>query len=174
MNETSRPGVPTSFGFLDDMEDELASTKRVLERFPDGQGSWRPHAKSKSLGELARHVADTPGLAAAILETDEMDALARPPREPLNTAAEIIELFDGGVSALRGALSRADDERMRGEWVLRAGDRVLVRRPRRALLRTMFMSHMIHHRAQLGVYLRLLNVPVPGVYGPSADEPIRG
>jgi uncharacterized damage-inducible protein DinB len=146
----------------------------VLERFPDGQGSWRPHDKSKTLAELARHVADIPGLAAAILETDEMDALARPPREPLNTAAQLIELFEGGVSALHGALSRADDERMRGDWALRAGDRVFVRRPRRALLRTMFLSHMIHHRAQLGVYYRLLNVPVPSVYGPTADEPFRG
>jgi uncharacterized damage-inducible protein DinB len=164
----------TSFDFLDDMEDELASTKRVLERFPDGQGSWRPHEKSKTLAELARHVADIPGLAATIVETEEMDALARPPREPLSTAAEIIAHFDGGVSALRAALSRIDDARLRGEWVLRAGDRVFVRRPRRALLRTMFLSHMIHHRAQLGVYYRLLNVPVPSVYGPTADEPFRG
>jgi len=164
----------TSFGFLEDMEEELGSTKRVLERFPDGQGSWRPHEKSKTLAELARHVADIPGLAATILETEEMDALARPPREPLHTSAELIAHFDGGVSALRAALSRADDERMRGEWALRAGDRMFVRRPRRALLRTMFLSHMIHHRAQLGVYYRLLNVPVPSVYGPTADEPFRG
>jgi uncharacterized damage-inducible protein DinB len=174
MNEKSRAAAPTSFGFIDDMEEELASTKRVLERVPEGQGSWRPHEKSKSLGELARHLADIPGLAAAILETEEMDALARPPREPLNTSGELMAHFDGGVSALRAALGRADDERMRGEWALRAGDRVFVRRPRRALMRTMFLSHMIHHRAQLGVYLRLLNVPVPGVYGPSADEPFRG
>jgi uncharacterized damage-inducible protein DinB len=163
-----------SFDFLDDMEEELASTKRVLERVPEGRGGWRPHEKSKTLGELARHVADIPSLAATILETEEMDALTRPPREPLGTTAELIAHFDGGVRALRAALSRADDERMRGEWALRAGERVFVRRPRRALLRTMFLSHMIHHRAQLGVYLRLLNVPVPGVYGPSADEPLRG
>jgi uncharacterized damage-inducible protein DinB len=163
-----------SFDFLDDMEEELASTKRVLDRVPEGRGGWRPHEKSKTLGELARHVADIPGLAATILETEEMDALTRPPREPLGTTAELIAHFDGGVRALRAALSRADDERMRGEWALRAGERVFVRRPRRALLRTMFLSHMIHHRAQLGVYLRLLNVPVPGVYGPSADEPLRG
>jgi uncharacterized damage-inducible protein DinB len=162
------------FSFLDDLDEELASTKRVLERVPSDRGSWRPHEKSKTLGELARHVADIPGLAATILTTEELDALGRPPRAPLSTTAELIELFERGVSALRAALSRADDERMRGEWALRAGDRVFVRRPRRALLRTMFLSHMIHHRAQLGVYLRLLNVPVPGVYGPSADEPLRG
>lgn len=159
---------------IDDWEDEMASTRRVLERFPDGQGDWRPHEKSRSLAELATHVADGPGLGATILETEELDALTRPRQAPLGTSAELLERFDRNVERLRAALNTVDGERARAEWTLRAGDQVFVRRPRRALMRTMFLSHTIHHRAQLGVYLRLLDVPVPGVYGPSADEGFRG
>jgi uncharacterized damage-inducible protein DinB len=160
--------------FLDDMHDELASTRRTLERVPNGRGDWRPHAKSRTLAELATHVADIPGLAATILETEEMDALARPRRESLASSADLLERFDGGVARLQAALAEVDEDRLGGSWSLRAGEQVFVRRPRRALMRTMFLSHMIHHRAQLGVYLRLLDVPVPSVYGPTADEAFRG
>lgn len=160
--------------FLDDMEDELAATRRTLERVPDGRGEWRPHAKSRTLGELATHLADIPGLAATILETEELDALARPPRKPADTAAALVTSFDANATRLRKALEDVDDARLSGSWVLRAGEQVFVRRPRRALLRVMFISHMVHHRAQLGVYLRLLDVPVPSVYGPTADEQFRG
>jgi uncharacterized damage-inducible protein DinB len=156
--------------FLDDMQDELASTRRTLERFPDGRATWRPHAKSRTLAELATHVADIPGLAATIVGTEELDVLARPRREPSTTSAELLERFDGNVTQLRTALSMLDDARLAAEWTLRAGTQVFIRRPRSALLRTMFLSHMIHHRAQLGVYYRLLDVPVPGMYGPTADE----
>ncbi len=159
--------------FLDDIDDELASTRRTLERFPDGRGSWRPHAKSRTLGELATHVADIPGLAATILATDELDALTRPRREPLDGATELLERFDGNVAQLRAALSTTDDVRLSQEWTMRAGEKVFVRRPRRTLMRVMFLSHMIHHRAQLGVYYRLLDVPVPSAYGPTADEQFR-
>lgn len=160
--------------FLDDMDAELASTRRMLERVPDAHAAWRPHEKSKSLSELATHVADTVGLAATILETEELDALQRPQREPLGTSAELLERLDENIARLRTALDAADAERLDAEWTLRAGDRVFVRRPRRALLRVMFLSHMIHHRAQLSVYLRLLEVPVPGMYGPTADEDFPG
>jgi uncharacterized damage-inducible protein DinB len=158
----------------DEMNDELASTRRTLERVPDGRGDWRPHAKSRTLAELAAHVADIPGLAATILETEEMDALARPRRDPPANAAQLLERFEGGVARLRAALDKTDETRLGENWTMRAGDQVFIRRPRRALMRTMFLSHMIHHRAQLGVYLRLLDVPVPSVYGPTADEAFRG
>jgi uncharacterized damage-inducible protein DinB len=158
---------------MEDMDDELASTRRTLERVPDGQGVWRPHEKSRTLAELATHLADIPWLAATILETEELDALARPRREPAGTAAELVATFDHNVARLRAALGKVDEARLREPWVLRAGDQVFVRRPRRTLLRVMFLSHMIHHRAQLGVYLRLLGVPVPSVYGPTADEQFR-
>ena len=163
-----------TFEFLDDMREELAATRRTLERVPEGRGDWRPHAKSRTLAELATHVADIPGLAATILQSEELDAMARPRRDPLTTAPELLERFDGGVAQLHAALQGIEPSRLAKDWVLRAGDQVFVRRPRRQLLRTMFLSHMIHHRAQLGVYLRLLDVPVPSVYGPTADEAFRG
>ena len=166
--------LPEAVPFLDDMDAELASTRRMLERVPDAHAAWRPHEKSKSLSELATHVADAVGLAATILETEELDALSRPQREPLGTSAQLLERLDENVARLRAALGTADARRLAAEWTLRAGERVFVRRPRRALLRTMFLSHMIHHRGQLSVYLRLLDVPVPGMYGPTADEDFRG
>jgi uncharacterized damage-inducible protein DinB len=168
--EALRQALP----FLDDMDIELASTRRMLERVPDGQAAWRPHEKSKSLSELATHVTDTVGLAATILETDELDALKRPQRPPLGTSVELLERLDENVGRLHAALGMTDTERLDAEWTLRAGERVFIRRPRRALLRTMFLSHLIHHRGQLSVYLRLLDVPVPGMYGPTADEDFRG
>lgn len=166
----TRDALPEAVPFLDDMDAELASTRRMLERVPDGHATWRPHAKSKSLSELATHVADTVGLAATILETEELDALSRPQRPPLGTSAELLKRLDQNVARLRAALGSADAQRLAAEWTLRAGERVFLRRPRRALLRAMFLSHMIHHRGQLSVYLRLLDVPVPGMYGPTADE----
>jgi uncharacterized damage-inducible protein DinB len=172
--QTTGQAASSALAFLDDdMDAELASTRRMLARVPDGQGSWRPHEKSKTLSELATHVADCVGLAATILETDELDALARPRREPLATSAEPPERLAENEKRLRAALGTVDDDRLASERTLRAGDRVFVRRKRSALLRVMFLSHMIHHRAQLGVYLRLLDVPVPGLYGPSADEDFR-
>jgi uncharacterized damage-inducible protein DinB len=167
--KASRGSVPIDLLF-EDFDAELTSTRRVLERFPDGKGDWRPHAKSRTLAELATHVTDIPGLGATILETDELDALKRPPRTTAASAAELLERLDANAMRLRAALAAADEARLAGEWTMRAGDHVFVKRPRRSLLRVMFASHMVHHRAQLGVYLRLLDVPVPGVYGPSADE----
>ena len=153
-----------------DFDQELASSRRMLERVPDGKGDWRPHEKSRTLAQLATHVADIVGLAVTILETEELDALQRPRREPLTTAADLVARFDENAARLHGALAAAPDDRLWGVWRLRAGDHVFVEQPRFALMRVMFVSHMVHHRAQLGDYLRLLDVPVPGMYGPSADE----
>lgn len=157
-----------------DLPRELGSTRRVLERFPEGQGVWRPHDKSRTLAELATHVAGIPGRGASILETEERDIAGRTPPAPAGTAAELLAMFDEGAAALREALPRATPESLAGEWTLRAGSHILQRGPRRIMLRVVTISHLVHHRAQLGVYYRLLGVPVPGVYGPSADEPIGG
>jgi uncharacterized damage-inducible protein DinB len=165
----SQESLPAALLF-EDLDQELASTRRMLERVPDDKGDWRPHEKSGSLAELATHVADLAGLGVMILETEELDALARPPRQTLRTSEEMLARFDQNVQRLRAALDGTDAARFEGEWTLRAGERVFAARPRRSLLRTMVLSHIVHHRAQLGVYLRLLDVPVPGMYGPSADE----
>ena len=154
-----------------DLDDELAATRKTLERFPDGKGDWRPHEKSRTIGELAAHVAQLPGLGLMILQTDELDAATRPPLPQVNSAAEVLALFESVAGRLRQAVAAADFAALERPWTLRRGDKVFLSRPKRALMRTMLINHLIHHRAQLGVYYRLLGVPVPGIYGPTADEP---
>ncbi len=155
-----------------DLEEELATTRRFLARYPDDKGSWRPHAKSRTLGELATHLSAIPGRGTNIVETDGTTVGARQAPPSLDSAAELLAKFDAEVEGLRRALGSVAEADLEGEWSLRAGDRVIVHAPKRILLRRMVLSHMIHHRAQLGVYYRLLDVPVPSSYGPTADEPV--
>jgi uncharacterized damage-inducible protein DinB len=157
---------------IGDAENELSSTRRVLERFPDGKGSWRPHTKSRTIGQLAAHVATLPGLGISIVTTDGLDVAARPPLVNVDTAAELVALFDARRSELQAAIAQAGESMLGQSWTIRAGDRVLLSLPKPQALRTVFLNHMIHHRAQLGVYYRLLDVPVPSLYGPTADEPM--
>lgn len=153
-----------------DFPREYASTRRILERYPDGQGDWRPHEKSRTLAALATHVAGVLRVGVELLTTDGLDVAGRTPPPPLDTAHELIELFDAVVGRFTALLDTVDSDALDQVWTLRHGQRVMVEQPRRVLLRTVGMNHLVHHRAQLGVYYRLLNVPVPGVYGPSADD----
>jgi uncharacterized damage-inducible protein DinB len=153
-----------------DLDPDLASTRRVLERFPEGHADWRPHEKSRTLAELATHVANIPNLGLVILEADGMDATMRPRIAPVLTVTELLEHFDKSSASLRAAVADTDFEALSQMWSIRAGPKVLIEHPRRVMLRTLVISHIVHHRAQLGVYYRLLGVPVPGVYGPSADD----
>ncbi len=155
----------------EDIPYELASTRRVLERYPDGKGEWRPHEKSRALAPLATHVAGIVNRGTEIIETDELEFAGRPPIAPIDSASGLLQFFDTGVARFTAALARTDLNALAHPWTLRRGDVVIVKQPKRILLRTMLASHLIHHRAQLGVYYRLLGVPVPGLYGPSADEP---
>ena len=150
----------------------MASTRRILGRYPGGKGEWQPHEKSRTLSALATHVANIPHHGANILTTVEMDVASRPPQPPKDSAAELLEVFDAGVSRLNASVADADAAKLGEKWTMRAGSRVLVSEPRALLMRLMVINHLVHHRAQLGVYLRLLNLPIPGVYGPSADEPV--
>lgn len=156
---------------LADLEAELTSTRRILDRVPDDKLSWRPHVKSSTLNRLAAHVAELPGFALAMLVAPELD-LARPRERAGDPDSHdaILAAFDKAAARLTQALAAASDDFLREEWTLRAGDRVIYRAPRVSALRTMGISHLVHHRGQLSVYLRLLDVPVPGLYGPSADE----
>jgi uncharacterized damage-inducible protein DinB len=154
----------------DDFEPEIAATRRMLERFPEGRPDWRPHAKSRTLAELATHVADIPNRGTMVLQTEENDLSGRQPMVPLATSAALLAHFDQSVAKLRAALAAADFDSLARSWTMRRGPQVIVQAPRRRLLRSMMMSHLIHHRAQLSVYYRLLDVPVPGMYGPSADD----
>jgi uncharacterized damage-inducible protein DinB len=157
---------------LIDLDRELASTRRLLERYPDGKGEWRPHEKSRTLSALATHVANIPGQGASVLTTAEMDVASRKPQPPKDSAAELLEVFDAAAARLKAAVADTDAAKLSEKWTMRAGPRVLVSEPRALLMRLMLINHLVHHRAQLGVYLRLLDVPIPGMYGPSADEPI--
>ena len=155
---------------LGDADNELATTRRVLERFPDGKGDWRPHVKSRTIGQLAAHVATLCGLGTSIIQTDGIDRSTRPPLIDANSAAELLALFDARRAEFDAALAEAGDSILGETWSIKAGDQVLISLPKPAALRRVFMNHMIHHRAQLTVYMRLNDIPVPALYGPSADE----
>lgn len=155
---------------LGDADNELAATRRVLERFPDGKGDWRPHIKSRTIGQLAAHVATLCGLGTSIIKTDGIDRATRPPLIEANSAAELLELFDAWRAEFDAALAEAGDSILGETWSIRAGDRILISLPKAGALRSVFLNHLIHHRAQLGVYYRMLDVPLPILYGPTADE----
>jgi uncharacterized damage-inducible protein DinB len=158
---------------IGDVAHELAGTRRMLDRVPDDRLSWRPHEKSPSLGGLATHLVNLLTWQLMIAREPGFDLASLPQqREPLESRAALLEEFDGNAARLSQHLDGLDDDSLREEWTLRHGEQVISRSPRGLALRTFGISHMVHHRAQLGVYFRLLDVPVPGLYGPSADEPM--
>ncbi|MFJ5717840.1 DinB family protein [Neobacillus sp. NPDC093127] len=154
-----------------DASHELATTRRILERLPDEHMSWKPHEKSMTLGGLATHLINLLNWQVAIFKYPEFDLSSVPlMREPLEKRADVLEEFDVNVGKLEKLLTECEEKALGEEWTLRHGDHIILREPRAIALRTFGLSHMVHHRAQLGVYLRLLDIPVPGIYGPSADE----
>lgn len=162
----------SSARLLAEFDREAASTRRILERVPDGKFDWKPHPKSMTLGGLANHVSGLMGFAPIVLQTESMDVAAPSgqPRPAAPTSArELVESFDRGVAASRAAIAAAGEQQLSHPWSLRNGETVLFNLPRDGVLRLQ-LSHMVHHRGQLSVYLRLNDVPVPGMYGPSADE----
>jgi uncharacterized damage-inducible protein DinB len=163
------PARPPAFG---DLENELATTRRVLERVADEHWDWKPHEKSKSLGDLATHVAEIPFLASLVLTRDEFDAAGadRWPNGAPTNREQLLAAWDAATAAVSSAIGTVPADGWGNTWTLRAGDQVFLSMPRAAALRGLGISHLVHHRAQLTVYLRLLNIPVPSVYGPSADE----
>ena len=152
-----------------DLESELATTRRVLERVPDGKNDWRPHEKSMTLDGLATHLAQLPGFGLAMLTTDEFD-VGSASRPKVTNSAERMKLFDNLAAEVRKSFGELTWDRARATWKMTFGDRVVFNGPRAVMLRSALITHMAHHRAQLGVYLRLLGIPIPGSYGPSADE----
>ncbi|HUX34636.1 MAG TPA: DinB family protein [Gemmatimonadaceae bacterium] len=152
-----------------DLEGELASTRRMLAPYPDGKGEWRPHPKSSSLSRLANHVAGIPDLGTAILTSEGLDFATRTPQPPAETAAGLLARFDDAARKMMAAFASTSDEVFNGEWTLRHGEHVVLKGRRRDLFRQLMLSHLIHHRAQLGDCYRLLDLPVPGMYGPTAD-----
>ncbi|MGZ8377406.1 MAG: DinB family protein [Gemmatirosa sp.] len=154
-----------------DIPHELRTTRRLLERVPADRADWVPHGKSMPLGRLAAHLAELPQFAVAILTSDELDFNkgAYVP-VPFESTAQVLAVFDERAAKMQAVIDGADWDALAKRWTLRAGDHVILEGVKGTLLRTLGMSHIVHHRAQLGVYLRLLDVAVPGTYGPSADE----
>lgn len=155
---------------LPEFDQEMANTRKALERIPVDRLDFKPHEKSYSLLELASHISNLPTWTGMTLSTTELDLDQPFERTPPTNKAEILEEFEATSTEARQALEGASAEDLGVAWTLRSGDEVWFTMPRAAVYRSFVMNHLIHHRAQLGVYLRLLDVPVPGMYGPSADE----
>lgn len=153
---------------LPEFEQEMTTTRRLLERVPGDKGSWKPHPKSFALGHLAQLVAWMPGWVTNTLRETNLD-LAGAPGYSFETTETLLGVFDRNVQEARAALSSAKDSDLSVPWSLKRGDRVLFTAPRGTVVRT-HLNHLIHHRGQLSVYLRLNDVPLPSIYGPTADE----
>jgi len=154
-----------------EFQEEAASTRKMLERVPEEKLAWKPHEKSMSLGKLASHIAESPSWVASVVDAEELD-FANSDYKPFvgSSTAEILEAFDKHAAGFAEAMKGKSDEEMLVEWSMKSGDQVIAQLPRVAAVRGFIMSHTYHHRGQLSVYLRMLDVPVPGVYGPTADD----
>ena len=154
-----------------EFKQEAANTRKVLERIPDGKNDWAPHEKSMKMGRLATHVGEILGWVYVTVSTDVLDFAAGDYKpNVMETTADRLTFFDEQVVKSLEILEKTNDEDLDKEWTMRNGDVVYFTVPKKVALRTWVYSHLIHHRAQLGVYLRLLNIPVPSTYGPTADE----
>jgi uncharacterized damage-inducible protein DinB len=159
---------------LPEFDHEMANTRKTLERVPEDKLTWKPHEKSMTMGRLAQHTGEIPSWTPVTMEKDSLDINppGSPPYQPpsMKSRKELLEAFDKNVKSARAALAAVSDEQLMKPWSLLSGGKAYFTLPRIAVFRGFIMSHMIHHRAQLGVYLRLNNIPVPSIYGPSADE----
>jgi uncharacterized damage-inducible protein DinB len=155
---------------LPEFDHEMATTRKLLERVPEGQFGWKPHGKSFSLGQLAQHVATLPSWGQITLQQTEFDVAANPQHPPVATRAALLELFDRNSAATRQALVDKTDAELMAPWALKSGAVTVFSMPKVTVWRSFVMNHLVHHRGQLSVYLRLQDVPVPAMYGPSADE----
>ena len=153
-----------------DADSELSTTRRMLERVPDGKDDWKPHSKSRSLGELANHIAQLPGFGIMQLTQDEFEGGSRPPAPAIGSTAERLKMFDQVSGEFKRQLKSLTWERAQAPWSLKIQGRTVISAPRAQILRSVYFMHAAHHRAQLGVYLRMLDIAVPYSYGDSADE----
>jgi len=159
-----------SQAILPEFDHEMANTRKSLERVPEDKLSFKPHTKSMSLGALATHLATINHWSEAIVGLDSFDVSNAPPNPELTSRAEILATFDKNTATARKAIASATDGDLMKPWSLKAGGQTIFTQPRIGVVRGFILNHTIHHRAQLGVYLRLNDVPVPSIYGPSADE----
>ena len=167
--------MPLAELLLPEFDEEMTATRRVLERVPDGKASWKPHPKSMTLGRLATLVAELPGWVVNTITRDELDIMqpgGPPPKfEALDSTARILELFDRNAAAARAALAKTPDAEFKKPWAFKVSGRTVATNPKFTVYRRTVLNHLVHHRGQLTVYLRLNGAAVPAVYGPTADEP---
>jgi len=157
-------------GLLAEYDHEMGTTRRLLERIPDDKLAWKPHDKSRAFGEIATHLANLPTWGSTILSQASFDLAAAPPNRAAGASrAEILALFDATTSETRALMDKSDAEYM-APWSLKRGEHEMFTLPRIAAFRSFVVNHTIHHRGQLSVYLRLNEIPVPAIYGPTADE----
>lgn len=156
--------------FSRELERESLTTRKMLERVPADKFDWKPHEKSMTVRQLATHIAEIPSWIPMVLDTAELD-FAKNEYKPtlINSTGELIDFFEKSFSEGKMALAKAKDKQLEAFWTMRNGDQIYSTSPKDEVLRGVFCQ-VVHHRAQLGVYLRLLNIPIPGSYGPSADE----
>lgn len=159
-----------SDALIGELEQEAVTTRRVLERVPADKLTWKPHAKSMSLGQLALHVAEAPGNIAQMAVLNPAPAPESFDQPEAASGDQLLPALEASLTKAKEALSGFDDAAMMETWSIAAGDKTLMSMPRIGWLRAIMLNHWYHHRGQLSVYLRLLDVPVPSIYGPSADE----
>ena len=155
---------------LPEFDREIATTRKLLERLPDGRFDWKPHAKSTSLGDLATHLANLASWGQHTVTQSELDLGGSGRMARIESKADVLAAFDRNAAATRAALQGRSDAEMMAPWSLKNGGHTIFTMPKAAVWRSFVMNHLIHHRGQLSVYLRLNDVPLPSIYGPSADE----
>jgi uncharacterized damage-inducible protein DinB len=164
-----------SEALLSEFDEEMAKTRKTLERVPADKGDYTPHEKSMPLGRLASHVTELTGFGLTVLTSPQLDFSSGSYKPlPFESAEQLVKLLDERTAKLRTALANTSDEAWQQNWKLSFEGKTVFEASRFLAYRQMFLNHMVHHRAQLGVYLRLNGIPVPGIYGPSADEPFAG
>jgi len=159
-----------SDSLLPEFDIEMENTRKVLAQVPEDKFTWKPHEKSFTLQKLAVHVATLPSWLTTTMKTEFLDVKAPFPQFPITNRKDILDLFEMSAAEARKTLIGASNEDFGKPWSLKSGADVVFTMPKVAVIRSFMMNHLIHHRAQLGVYLRLNDVAVPGIYGPSADE----
>lgn len=158
---------------ISEIEHEASNTKKMLERVPADKFDWRPHEKSFTLKQLSAHLANLSGWAGFVMNTPFLDFADNTLKRPeIKSTEDLLNEHENGIKESVGALKASQDEDLNESWVLKNGEHIILDMPKSAVIRSMAMNHIYHHRAQLGVYLRLLDVPVPGMYGPSADDAV--
>jgi uncharacterized damage-inducible protein DinB len=156
--------------FAEELKREAISATKMLERVPFDKWDWKPHERSMTLGQLATHVANITAFPAKITMTNELDFANAPKPKDIENTAELVDRLKTNVAQSAEKLNAVNDDELQKDWTLRNGDHVIFTLPRAAAVRGLALNHFVHHRGQLSVYLRMLNIPIPSIYGPSADE----